>query len=214
MGELAFFWKGFVLGVVIAAPVGPIGILCIRRTLVYGQMIGFLTGLGAAVADSFFGAVAAFGVLALSQLLLDHTFVLRLLGGLFLLVLGVRMLIAPVPSRAEGDLPIGTVGRFGAFATGVALTLTNPITILAFVTIFAGIGFAGGALDTVDAVWVVVGVALGSAAWWLGLSSAVSLLGRRLSPGTFIIIDRIAGILLLGFGVYATGGALFPRWLP
>lgn len=217
MGEVAFFWKGLVLGVAIAAPVGPIGILCIRRTLAYGQVIGFLTGLGAAVADALFGAIAAFGVLALSELLLDHTFALRILGGIFLLYLGLRMLIWPLPAKAEAGAPVTVAGGFRAFLSGVVLTVTNPVTVIASLTVFAAIGFSGGELDTVDAVWVVAGVALGSAAWWLGLSSAVSLFGRRITPRTFMLIDRVAGCLLLAFGLYAFGGALvpgLPGWLP
>ena len=138
---LALILRGFILGLAIAAPVGPIGVLCIRRTLAQGRLFGFVSGLGAATADALYGCVAAFGLTAISALLVRQQDLLRLLGGLFLCYLGVRTLLARPTDQsaaAEGQ------GLGGAYFSTLLLTLTNPITILSFVAVFAGLGVGGG----------------------------------------------------------------------
>ena len=168
---LQLILRGFILGLAIAAPVGPIGVLCIRRTLAQGRTIGFVSGLGAATADALYGCIAAFGLTAISALLVRQRDMLSLLGGLFLCYLGVRTLLsrpAAEPVQAEGR------GFAGAFFSTLLLTLTNPITILSFVAVFAGLGLGSGNGYGAAAA-IVLGVFLGSAAWWFLLSGGVSL---------------------------------------
>ncbi len=197
--------QGFLLGVAIAAPVGPIGLLCIRRTLEYGARIGFATGMGAAVADAIFGAIAAFGLTAVIAFLSGHELFFRFFGGVFLLVVAAKTYRArPVPPP-EGTRE--TKHWFGGFAVGLTLTLTNPVTVLACLALFAGFGL-GEALDAFDALTLVTGVFFGSAAWWLTLSSGVALVRHRFSEDRIILINRYTAVALGVFGVWAVGTAL------
>ena len=196
----ALFAKGLVIGLSIAAPVGPIGVLCINRSLNHGMLAGLATGMGAAVADGLYGAVAAFGIASVSVLLIDHQDLIRLAGGGILLALGVRTFRAPL---REAAAPIGAAGLLGAFASCVLLTLANPATILSFIAIFAGLGLAEQAGGYRGAWVMVLGVFLGSALWWLGLSSAVGRLGARVGPVLRRWINRISGGVLAAFGLAA-----------
>ncbi len=192
------FLRGLAIGVAVAAPVGPIGVLCINRTLTAGFAAGLVTGLGAATADAAYGAVAAFGLTALAGAVSAAGDGLRLGGGLFLLVLGVRALrkAPPAPQAAQA----GATGRVGGYLTSVVLTLVNPATILSFAAIFAGLGLAetGG---FANAAALVAGVFLGSAAWWLFLSAAGAVARRRLPPTALAWINRLSGLIFAGFGL-------------
>jgi threonine/homoserine/homoserine lactone efflux protein len=203
--ELDLFWKGLLIGLAIAAPVGPIGVLCIRRTLNEGRLAGFVTGMGAATADGFYGAVAALGISAISSRLVDHADAIRLIGGGFLCYLGARTLFAPA---AANTATAGGRGLLGIYGSSLALTITNPTTILSFVAVFAGLGLAESDGDREAASWVVAGVFLGSAIWWLFLSNVVGLFRRALTPDRRIWINRLSGVVLLGFGVVALVAAL------
>jgi threonine/homoserine/homoserine lactone efflux protein len=196
---MSFLLKGLVIGFCIAAPVGPIGVLCIRRSLAEGMAIGFATGLGAATADAAYGGVAAFGLTAISDFLVGQKFWLALIGGIFLLYLGVQTFIskpAEQPANVQGR------GLAGAYVSTFVLTLTNPMTILSFVAVFAGIGF-GAVGNYVDATILVLGVFLGSAAWWLILSSGVGLLRSRVNDTWMRAVNRLSGAIIFAFGIYA-----------
>jgi threonine/homoserine/homoserine lactone efflux protein len=196
--DLSYFSRGLLIGFAIAAPVGAIGLLCIRRTLAYGRLTGFVSGLGAATADAFYGAVAALGLTAVSAALVAHQDVVRLVGGAFLLYLGVRTALAePAAATRSGSI----AGLTAAFASTLALTLTNPTTILSFAAVFAGLGLGTTAGDRASAVLMVTGVFLGSALWWLLLSSAVGYFRRALTPERLRWVNRLSGVMLIGFGV-------------
>lgn len=198
---LGYWLRGVVLGFSIAAPVGPIGVLCIRRTLADGRLLGFVSGLGAATADSCYGAVAAFGLTAISSVLIGQRMWIRLIGGLFLVYLGVRTLLrAPAEKPAAAT---GGRGLAGAYASTLGLTLTNPTTILSFVAIFAGLGLAGAHTASGDTAALVLGVFCGSALWWLALSGGVGLFRSRIGPRALRWINRVSGAIILGFGVAA-----------
>jgi threonine/homoserine/homoserine lactone efflux protein len=161
-----FLARGFLLGFIIAAPVGPIGVLCIKRTLTSGRLIGFISGIGAATADTFYAAVAVFGLSLIQELLIGSKLWLRLIGGLFLLYLGVRTFI----SRPAGTIRESQVSRAGLLASYLStflLTITNPATIISFAVFFAGLGFNNPGGNYPTGILLVVGVFLGSAAWWL-----------------------------------------------
>ena len=203
--DTALFVRGILIGLAIAAPVGPIGVLCIRRTLAEGRMAGLVSGLGAATADAFYGAVAGFGLTFISTFLVSQQFWLRLIGGLFLLYLGVRTFLSvPSQSSAEGN----GRGLAGMYLSTVALTLTNPLTILSFAVVFAGLGLGTGSADYVAAGLLVLGVFCGSGLWWLLLSGGVSLLRGRFSYRGLWWVNRISGILILTFGIVALIGML------
>jgi threonine/homoserine/homoserine lactone efflux protein len=197
--------QGFLLGFSIAAPVGPIGVLCIRRTLADGRLTGLLSGLGAATADMLYGAVAAFGLTTIMNLLVDQQLWLRAVGGFFLLYLGIRTFLAK-PS-AESALSRGT-GLFSAYASTFLLTVTNPMTILAFLGMFSAILPADKTFSAASSVSLVLGVFLGSAAWWLTLSGLVSLIRERFTPAWMQWVNRGSGTLITGFSIYTLAGLL------
>ncbi len=196
------FLRGLAIGVAVAAPVGPIGLLCINRTLTAGFAAGLATGLGAATADAAYGAVAAFGLAALAGAVSAAGDGLRLAGGLFLLYLGVRAFRKAPPAAAA---QAGATGLVGGYLSSVVLTLVNPTTILSFAAIFAGLGLAetGG---FAGAAALVAGVFLGSAAWWLFLSAAGATARRRLPSTAFAWINRFSGLIFAGFGLWALAG--------
>jgi threonine/homoserine/homoserine lactone efflux protein len=202
--DISLILRGFILGFAIAAPVGPIGLLCIQRTLNQGQLVGLASGLGAATADAFYGAVAAFGLTLVSAFLIEQQFWLALVGGLFLCYLGVRTFLAGPAERAAGSEATGIAGAYGST---FLLTITNPMTILAFVAIFAGAGLTAAGGDALSAVWMVAGVFIGSATWWFLLSAGVGLLRARISANGLLWVNRAAGAILVVFGVLAIGRA-------
>jgi threonine/homoserine/homoserine lactone efflux protein len=199
--NIVFFLRGLVIGFSIAAPVGPIGVLCIRRTLAEGRAVGLVSGLGAATADSFYGAIAGFGLTAVSGFLVDQQTWLRVIGGAFLVYLGVRTFRSRPAEQAAAVQRNG--GMAGAYASTLALTLTNPATILAFVAIFAGLGIAESGADYGSALALVAGVFGGSAAWWLLLSGGVSLLRQQFTPARLRWVNWLSGAILAGFGALA-----------
>lgn len=196
--ESFFLLKGVVLGFSIAAPVGPIGVLCIRRTLANGMLNGFVSGLGAATADGIYGGIAAFGVTVASAFLLDYQFYLRLIGGFFLLYLGHTTFSSP---PAENAVQAGGQRLFSAYGSTLLLTLTNPMTILFFAAVFAGMGVSAVSGGDGAAVSMVLGVFTGSMLWWLTLSEAVSLLRSTFDPSKLLWINRLSGTIIVGFGV-------------
>jgi threonine/homoserine/homoserine lactone efflux protein len=202
---LALVLRGFALGLAIAAPVGPIGVLCIRRTLAQGRGIGFSSGLGAATADVIYGGIAAFGLTALSTALVQQQGWLRLIGGLFLGYLGIKTLLTKPAETAAHAAVRG--GHAGAFLSTLLLTLTNPMTIFAFLAIFAGLGVGQSARSYTAASAIVFGVFLGSAAWWLLLSGGVSLLRHKFDARALLWVNRISGLIILLFGLAALRGA-------
>jgi threonine/homoserine/homoserine lactone efflux protein len=194
-----FIWKGVVLGFSIAAPVGPIGLLCIRRSLADGRQAGLAVGLGAATADAVYGCVAAFGLTAISGFLMGQKFWLGFLGGLFLCYLGVRSFTSQ-PAKREAQVEHHEI--VPAYLTTFLLTLTNPMTILSFVAVFAGFGL-GSSPDYSAASALVVGVFLGSALWWLFLSTGVGLFRARINAVWMRAVNRLSGLIIFSFGLYS-----------
>ena len=198
--DFSFLVKGLVIGFSIAAPVGPIGVLCIRRTLAEGRISGFVSGMGAATADAMYGCVAGFGITYISSFLIGQQFWFRLIGALFLAYLGVKAFLskpAEAPSKVAGK------GLAGAYASTLFLTLTNPVTILAFAAIFAGLGLGDSGGDYTSGMLLVVGVFLGSAAWWLFLSTGVGLFRAWFDGPRLRWVNRLSGVIIAGFGCLA-----------
>lgn len=204
--ETLYYLKGLILGISVAAPVGPIGIICMRRTLAQGRMIGFVSGLGAATADAIYGLIAGFGLAVITNFLIGQQFWIQLAGGLFLCYLGIRTLTS---KALHTTTDTQRKNMIGAFLSVFILTLTNPMTILAFLAIFAGLGISSTSSNTGSAFLLVFGVFSGSTLWWVFLSSVVGILKHRLKTNTVTMINRLSGIMILLFGALALYGLLF-----
>jgi threonine/homoserine/homoserine lactone efflux protein len=206
--ESLLFLKAALIGLSIAAPVGPIGLLCIQRTLTHGMRIGFISGLGAAVADAIYGAIGAFGLAALTQTFVALTTPLTVLGAGFLAWLGLRTWRAtPTAQAATAGNETERASPGKAFASVLALTLMNPATILSFIAVFAAIG-GSAAPDSRAAGIMVLGVFVGSALWWLTLSMGIATVRHKISPRLMQQINRGAGLFLIVFAAWQLGGLL------
>lgn len=194
----AFFLKGIVVGIVIAVPVGPVGIMCVRRTIFEGRLAGFVSGLGAATGDAIFGVIAAFGLTVVSDWLIDYQHWLRVLGGCYLVYIGGRALLARPEVRPDSEPDAETLLR--DLLSTFALTLTNPITILAFLGIFSALGLGGADATLGRAAILVLGVWVGSLLWWLALSFGSGLAFRSFEPRRLAWINRGSGGILLVSG--------------
>ena len=200
--DLSFLLRGLVIGFSIAAPVGPIGVLCIRRTLADGRAAGLVSGLGAASADACYGFIAAFGLTFISNFLIDQKLWLQLFGGAFLCYLGIRTFLAQPATQAQLT-STESRGLLASYSSTLLLTLTNPMTILSFVGIFIALGLASASGNYATAAILVIGVFLGSASWWLLLSGGVSLLRSRIDSRALGWVNRISGVVITAFGVAA-----------
>jgi threonine/homoserine/homoserine lactone efflux protein len=196
--------RGLAIGFVVAAAVGPISLLTIRRTIAHGRIYGLASGIGVALADASYAGIAAFGLTAISAVLVGARPVLGLIGGAFLTWLAVRTFTAPPPVReaAVDDRP----GLGGALISIYGLTMTNPSTILSFAAVFAGLGLAGR--GGAEAGLLTIGVFVGSVAWWVVLTTVVGALRTRLTPTVLVWINRVSGAILLAFGIVAIAVAL------
>jgi threonine/homoserine/homoserine lactone efflux protein len=208
---LVFLLKGIAVGIVIAVPVGPVGVLCVRRTIFEGKLAGFVSGLGAATADALFGFIAAFGLTFVSDWLLGYQHWLRLAGGCYLLYLGGAALLAR--HEAELQQKPDTEDLLRNYVSTFALTLTNPITILAFLGIFSAVGLAGEQATLGRAAILVFGVWLGSLLWWLTLTLGLALVFRSLEPRHLVWVNRGSGIILLLSGGALLAVPLIKRWI-
>lgn len=196
----SFLLKGLILGFAIAAPVGPIGLLCIQRTVQFGRLSGLFSGLGAAFADMIYGIIAAFGLTLISEFLFAHQFWLRVVGGAFLIILGIRTMLAKSHVK---DNRVTHKTLITDFVSTFFLTMTNPLTILSYLAIFAGLGLADMRGNYFHAAWLVFGVFLGSALWWLILSEGVTLFREKVSQKVMTWINLIAGAMIAIFGLIA-----------
>jgi threonine/homoserine/homoserine lactone efflux protein len=203
--DTTLLFRGFVLGFTIAAAVGPISLLCIRRTLADGRVIGIVSGMGVATADATYGAIAAFGLTAVTDLLVDWRRPLGLVGGLFLLWLAWRT-IRSVPEEAATAANGERRGLPGAYLSTLGLTLTNPMTILSFAALFVGLNVTGG--NAAGAAMLTLGVFAGSAAWWVVLVTAVGAVRSRLTPWGMRMINVVSGGLTGAFALVALATAL------
>jgi len=201
--NLTIFFQSLLIDFSIAAPVGPIGILCIRRTLADGRRAGFISGLGAATADAFYGAVAVFGLTFISTFLINQSIWLRLGGGIFLIFLGIRTILAqPGDNETQNQSEQNHQGMLNYFVSTFLLTISNPLTILSFAAIFAGLG-AGrfNSQNNFASLLMVMGIFLGSCIWWFFLTFATGFVRDRINNDTLIWINRIAGAIILVFGI-------------
>lgn len=198
---ITLFIKGFVLGFSIAAPIGPIGILCIRTTIAQGFLAGFICGCGSSTASSLYGALAGFGLTMVCDFLIAHRLFIGLFGGLFLLYLGIKTMLSKpvqVSTLAQHDsLP-------KIYGITFLMALTNPVTILSYTAVFAGLGMEQN--SCVSAWPLVTGIFMGSLSWWLILSGFISVFRTKLNLTAMTVINKVSGLCVIGFGVYVLIG--------
>jgi threonine/homoserine/homoserine lactone efflux protein len=203
---LRVVFSGVIIGISIAAPVGPIGVLCIRRTLTGGRLSGFVSGLGAASADAIYGAAGVFGISFLAHILVEYQAWMRIFGGTFLIFLGIKIFLA-IPSD---EIKIGTSeSLLSIFLSTFFLTLTNPMTMLSFAALYSSISLAENDIGINRPILFVIGVFLGSSFWWLIISQGVGIIRNRFTLRMLQWVNRISGLIILGFGIFTLYFVLF-----
>ena len=215
------FINGLLFGLVLAAPVGPVGVLCVQRTITEGRLHGLLSGLGAAFGDALYGAVAAFGVSWVAEWINDHQMALRVVGGIVLLVLAARTILRRPRARAgvngasadgtegTGIAGIHTESLFQDFVSTFLLAVSNPITLLTFAGLLAMLGVTHAGESVEHAGWLIAGVFLGSAVWWLALSLTAGCFRGLINGGYDRWVTGISATILLAFAIYALSTAIF-----
>jgi len=197
--------SGIVIGLVVAVPIGPVNLICIRRTLAFGPANGFMSGLGAAIGDTIFAIVTGFGLTAAAQLIKGYASYLELAGGFMLIYFGIHTYLAKVESRLTDKLAAKEKGAstlYRAMGSTLALTITNPATLLGFAALFAGLGgLAGGHPNFASAAFVVLGVAAGSTLWWLALTAVVGLFHASINDRVMGGINQGSGVAVAAFGL-------------
>jgi len=204
MNYLIFIIAGVVMGLIAAVPIGPVNLICIRRTFAFGPVNGFVSGLGAALGDGIFACITFFGLTWVAQLIQSYDTIIEVVGGALLVWFGVHTVLAPVTEKVsdgdQGDKGASTLAR--AMASTFALTITNPATLIAFASMFASFhALVGGATSFVDAGFIVAGVVGGSAGWWLSLTTVIGLFHTRVTDGAMRNINRGSGVLVAVFGL-------------
>jgi threonine/homoserine/homoserine lactone efflux protein len=203
--EHMFFFKGLIIGVLIAAPVGPIGILCVNRTLSGGRMAGFVSGLGAVTGDGFYAAVAAYGITIITSFLSTNRLWLTLAGGLFLAAVGIRVILAKVDLMGDESKKKNLAEYY---VSAVLVTLSNPVTVVIFGAVFAILGLGREGEGFLAPTAMVLGVIAGATLCWFVLSWAVNALRSRFSFSALGIFNRISGAALMGFSCLVIASAL------
>jgi len=193
--------KGFAVGVAIAAPVGPVALLCIQRALTGGWMSGLASGLGAAAADTLYGSIAAFSLSLIENFLMAHRYSIAIGGGILLCLLGLRILMMKPPQIPERP-NTSAAGLVGIFLGTFMLTLANPTTVLSFIAIFAAINISTASGDYAAAGVLVLGVFIGAALWWLCLALGVGVIRHRVDEPVLRWIARGSAGLVIAFGIY------------
>ena len=198
-----FYVRGLLIGLSIAAPVGPMSVLIIRRTLAESRLAGLISGLGIAAGDTTYGALGGFGLTFITGFLINEQFWLRLVGGLFLFYLGFKTLTSRPAEKAAEAAPRTGKGLLSYFFSTYLLTLTNPLTIISFAAIMAGLGIGGSSGDYLSATVLVLGVMSGSTGWWIILTTLLSLFRNRITPAGMVWVNRLSGVIILVFGLLA-----------
>jgi threonine/homoserine/homoserine lactone efflux protein len=198
--EINLCLKGIILGFSIAAPVGPIGVLCIRRTLMQGIAFGLISGLGAATADAIYGCIAGFGLTFISTILIGGQIWLRSIGGIFLVYLGIKTILS---KPSEQTTLVKGNNLISAYISTFFLTITNPMTIISFTAIFSGLGLLGTSVKYMSAIILVFGVFTGSALWWIILSTVTGFFRAKFNSFGLQWINKISGLIIIGFGLFS-----------
>lgn len=199
---LEYFWKGIIVGLSATIPLGPIGVLCIQRTLNKGRQSGFVSGIGAATADAFYAVLAGFGVSFIIDYLIKYQTGIRITGSLILIFLGYRLITTNPAIQLRKQLRKKRKGLFGDFISTFALTISNPITIIYFIGIFAGFNILGQQSNYFSVVALIIGVFSGALLWWFSLSTLINIFRNKFKLRKLLYINRITGIFIIGFAIF------------
>lgn len=204
--EFLLFAKGLLLGFAVAVPVGPIGLLCMDRSIRHGRLCGFSTGMGAALADTIYGAIAAFGISSILDMIMGYQKELRIFGGVILILVGIKMFLTPPPELQTAKSTGKRKSLIKLFSESFFLTLSNPMTILGFMAVYAGLGIKAASMSEI--MIVLLGVFLGSAMWWLSLSFGTFFLKQKLTQGFLNKFSKSAALIVGLFGIVALARTL------
>ncbi|HEX3808692.1 MAG TPA: LysE family transporter [Rhizomicrobium sp.] len=218
MDYLFLILSGVVIGLIVAAPIGPCNLICIRRTLHYGPVNGFVSGMGAAIGDGLFAIITAFGLTAIAQIIEGYSLILQIVGGSLLIVFGINTYLSdPIARHVDDGKPVRegeAASLVRAIATTFALTMTNPATMFGFAALFAGLsGLSADHPSFVNAAFVVIGVVGGSALWWFTLTTVVGLLHAKIDSKAVKLINHASGILIAIFGFIVLGHLLYLQFV-
>lgn len=199
MSLIYLFWGAFI-GLIMAAPIGPVNIICIRRALTKGPMNGFVVGLGAAVADGLYGTLAAFGLAGLMQTLTELNGIVEVVGGLALMIIGIKLWFS---HPHADDVPDTYQDRIKAAIGTFLLTLTNPLTVLGFVALFVSLGLGEMGQNYMNAAFISVGIILGSSIWWAVVSFCAARFAKKLSDTHLEKINKVSALIIFAFAAIA-----------
>jgi threonine/homoserine/homoserine lactone efflux protein len=194
--ECIFFAGGMAIGIIVAAPVGPVGILCVNRTLSRGRVSGFVSGLGAVTGDGFYAAVAAYGIRVITSFMSVNSMWFKLAGGFFLALVGIRIILSKADMRLSGTGPKTLAENY---FSAMMITLGNPVTVVIFGTVFAAMGLGAPGTGFWDSTAMVAGIVSGSTLCWFILSGVVDALRARFKFTVLTLFNRVSGAILIGF---------------
>ena len=195
--------RGFIVGLTVSIPVGPIALLIMRRSMLDGRLAGILSGLGAATADLICGTAIALGLTVITRTIELHPHLVRLIGGVLMIGMGIHTLLSK--TSAEVKRPVHERNLAIAYFSTAALTLANPLTFMGMTFVGAAAGIGGAEPSPAMISFLVAGISLGSATWWMGLSCSAAWLGRKLGARTLHVINVWAGSLIVAFGLFQLG---------
>lgn len=195
---LKLFLDGFTLGFAIAAPIGPVGVLCIKKTISSGLKMGLLGGLGASCAKMIFGIIVGFGLTSVSNFLINYNYYISLVGAIFLIYLGITIFMTKPIMNCPN---VKKENKLSAFTTMFFLTLMNPMTILSFLAVFSSLGIANTTSSYSSGLVLVLGIFLGSMCWWMFLCNVVNLFRKKINAKVLSWINKISGIVIVSFSL-------------
>lgn len=199
---LDYLWKGIVIGLSASIPLGPIGVICIQRTLNKGRLSGVISGLGAAFADGFFAVIAGFGITAVIDYLVAYQLYFRIIGAIIVIFMGIKLIQTNPGLQLRKQLQKKRKGLFGDFISIFALTISNPITLFVFLAVFAGLNIFNTESNISSVLTLLFGTLLGATSWWFTLSSVVSIFRNKFKLRRMLLINRVAGVLIIVFGIF------------
>ncbi len=200
MYDFVYIFRGMLIGLMVSVPLGPMGVLIIQKTLQKGALAGFISGLGAAFADLFYATVAVFGLGFVVNLIQSHELLLQILGGIVLIIIGLIIYFRNPLKQIRMRKRVSKKGLLGDFATLFFLTVSNPVTIVVFMAVFAGASVFGDAPSFKIELFVLAGILLGGSLWWYTLSTLINIFRKKFRLRVLITINRISGILITILG--------------
>ncbi len=198
---IEYLLKGIIVGLSASIPLGPIGVLCIQRTIMKGKKAGFVSGLGAATADGVFAILAGFGVSVVIDSLIEYQDALKIIGAVVLAIMGAK-LVTTNPAKQVRQPKKKNKKLWGDFASFFALTISNPMYLFVFIAVFAGFGLVGTESNTASVLLLIAGILAGASLWWFTLTSIVSMFRSKFRLRRILYLNRITGVVIIFFGIF------------